>query len=462
MPRPLKPVSPNTLGGVIRSARQKQDLSLAQVAGEKYSTSLISQIERNRIEPSVESLEYLAERLHLSLEELMTLAHQSREPVTDESKLKSFDDTRVQASQLLAENRPRRASELLENLNMFQIPPFLRWRLIALRGQCNFSLRKFQLAQRDFLAAVAILPEAITQDQMLEAMTLRLHLAAATRELGQLEAAYGHYHDALAMMNASTPIQLVAEAHWGLTLVVFERANISPDDSNNAVTQADYAKAQKRIALNHAENARTLYRAIDEMLRVALLDCQIALIEQSLGNLSAARERLQRVLDTWLPTLDLNALASLQPPVRNMQQYRYSLKERANVVSAAACYLASVEHAEQFDDQALLHIQQALDAGEMSYILRRAEAYMLKGQILADRDIEDPEAEKAFRAAIHELEPTDRVAAKIRIHDILGRHLLKQGRDKEGDQELDKARSLANFPTTFSPTTSAEDALPYG
>jgi len=58
------------------------------------------------------------------------------------------------------------------------------------------------------------------------------------------------------------------------------------------------------------------------------------------------------------------------------------------------------------------------------------------------------------------LEPTDRVAAKIRAHDVLGRHLLKQGRGKEGDQELDKARSLANFPTTFSATTSAEDTLP--
>ncbi len=460
MPRPLKHVSPHTLGGIIRSARQKQDLSLAQVAGDKYSTSLISQIERNRIEPSVESLAYLAERLHLPLDELMALAQQSHETVTDESKFKSYDDKRVQASKLLAENRPRRALELLEDLNMSQIPPFLRWRLIALRGQCYFKLRKFQLAQRDFLAAVAILPETVTQDQSLEAIMLRLHLAAATRELGQLEAAYGHYQDALAIMNASTPVQLVAEAHWGMSLVVFELANNASDYNKNGVSQADYAIAQKQIALNHAQNARTLYNAIDEILRVALLDCQIALIEQSLGNLSAAHERLQKILDFWLPALDPKIFASLQPPADKMQQY--SLKERANVVSAAACYLASVEHAEQFEEQALVHIQQALDAGELSYILRRAEAYMLKGQILADRHLEDPEAEKAFRAAIHELEPTDRVAAKIRVHDILGRYLLKLGRDKEGDQELDIARRLANLHTTFSATISAEDTLPNG
>ncbi len=455
MPRPSKRVPPNTLGGVIRSARQNQNLSLAQVAGEKYSTSLISQIERNRIDPSIESLQYLAERLNLSLDELMILAQQFRETATEESTFKSFEDRRVQVSQLLADNRPRRALEQLQGLNMFHIPAFLRWRMIALRGQCYFALRQFQLAQQDFHSAVAILPEAVPQDQSLEALSLRLHLAAATRELGQLDAAFGQYQDALTMMNESTPVRFVAETHWGLALVVFELANNASNCSNNGPSQSDKVKAQKQIALQHAENARTLYNAIDETLRAALLDCQIALIAQSLGYLSAAGERLHKVLESWMPTLDEAApllSSSIADKIR-----QYSLKERANVVSAAACYLASVEHIEQQDDEALLHIQQALDAGKLSYTLRRAEAYMLKGQILADKNIHDPEAEQAFRAAIEELEPTNRVAAKIRAHDIFGRHLLKQGKGKEGDQELDKARHLANLQTTFSTATTAED-----
>ena len=455
MPRPSKRVSPNTVGGVIRTARQNQHLTLAQVAGEKYSTSLISQIERNRIEPSVESLHYLAERLDLPLDDLMALAQQYRETSTEENKFKSFDEKRAQASQLLADNRPRKALEQLQDLNMSQIPPFIRWRIIALRGQCYFSLRQFQLAQQGFLSAIAILPETVPQDQRLEALSLRLHLAASSRELSQLEAAHSQYNDALAMMNDSTPVRFVAEAHWGLALVFFQLANNPSNYSHSESSQSDKGKAQKQIALKHAENARTLYSSIDEILRAALLDCQIALIEQSLGHLKEAHERLQEVLKAWAPTID-EAVPSTLPPFTDKMR-RYSLKERANVVSAAACYLASVEHEERQDDAALTHIQQALDAGTLSYILRRAEAYMLKGQILADRKIDDPEAEKAFHAAIEELEPTDRVAAKIRVHDILGRHLLKQGRGEEGDQELDKARRLANITTTFSAITSAED-----
>jgi len=98
----------------------------------------------------------------------------------------------------------------------------------------------------------------------------------------------------------------------------------------------------------------------------------------------------------------------------------------------------------------------------LSYTLRRAEAYMLKGQILAEIDIQDPEVEQAFLAAIKELASTDRVAAKIRAHDILGRHLLKQGRLEEGDRELDQARRLAIIGTPFSATTPVEDSQSNG
>ena len=43
------------------------------------------------------------------------------------------------------------------------------------------------------------------------------------------------------------------------------------------------------------------------------------------------------------------------------------------------------------------------------------------------------------------MELTNLFAAKIRAHDILGRHVLKQEKDKEGDQGLDEARRLSNL-----------------
>jgi tetratricopeptide (TPR) repeat protein len=199
--------------------------------------------------------------------------------------------------------------------------------------------------------------------------------------------------------------------------------------------------------MSHAEDAAVLYRSTGETLRASLLDCQIGLIEQAMGNLNGARKRLRRVLETWTPTLD-----------EAVNTTPYSLKERANVVSAAACYLADVELADSHCQVAQGYVEQALEAGKQSYILRQAEAQMMLGQILEQIDVHDPKAEKAFREAIAVLEKTGRLAAQIRAHDLLGRHLLKKGLTKEGEKELNIARKLSNMPANFSSaTTSAED-----
>src|SRR5215469_5529775 len=99
MPRPSKQVSLETLGGRIRAARENLHLSLADVADGHYSTSLISQIERNRIEPSQESLRFLAHRLALPLEDLETLVQQDRAKEIEHSQCKLFEALRLEAAE---------------------------------------------------------------------------------------------------------------------------------------------------------------------------------------------------------------------------------------------------------------------------------------------------------------------------------------------------------------------------
>src|SRR5215472_700314 len=103
MPRPSKQVSLETLGGRIRAARENLHLSLADVANGHYSTSLISQIERNRIEPSQESLRFLAKRLELPLEDLITLAQQHRTKEIEHHQDKAFEELRLEAAKLFAQ-----------------------------------------------------------------------------------------------------------------------------------------------------------------------------------------------------------------------------------------------------------------------------------------------------------------------------------------------------------------------
>jgi transcriptional regulator with XRE-family HTH domain len=438
MPRPSKRVSPDTLGGRIRAARQELHLSLAEVAGDRYSTSLISQIERNRVDPSQESLRYLAERLQLPLDDLVALAQQQRNSEVEVSRYKLYEEQRLQAQQAIATGRPQDALSALADLPLTQIPLSTRWRLAALRGQANFNLRRFVAAQRDFLAAVAEKPESVPSDQHLEVMLLFLYLAASSRELGQLQDALTQYQNALKLMNIGTSLRYIAEAHWGLAFTAFELARQEADAS-----EAQQAPAElMQMALSHAESARTLYHAIGDELSAAALSCEIGLIQQAAGRLEEARSLLRGVLEQWQPRLS--------EPVESTPAGTRRRQERANVVSAAACYLAGVELEAGNSQDALSYVQQAEEAGRQSYILRRAEAAMMRGRILEAMSQQNPEcdgeeAEQAFRQAIRELEPTDRLAARILAHDLLGRHLLKKGKTREGERELNRARALSHY-----------------
>jgi transcriptional regulator with XRE-family HTH domain len=453
MPRPSKRVSPDTLGGRIRAARQEMRLSLAEVAGERYSTSLISQIERNRVDPSQESLHYLAERLQLPIEDLIVLAQQHRESEVEASRYKIYDERRLQAQQLLMSNRPHEALKSLEEVDLTQIPVQSRWRLAALRGQSYFNLREFRRAQNNFLYAVAEKPAVVPSEQVQEGMLLALHLAAASRELGQRDLAASYYETALSMMDASTSLRYIAEAHWGMALVLFEQARQLSDDRNSTYVQGPEAEA----ALAHAESARTLYQSIGDVLGAAALTCEMGLIEQAVGNLDGARKALRGVFDMWKP--------KLEEGVENTTAGKRRKQERANVVSAAACYLAGIELEAGNYEAARAYVEQAQEAGKESYIVRRAEALMMLGKILEAQSAEHPEcdgtaAEEAFQQAINELEKTERVAAKIKALDLLGRHLLKKGKVAEGEKVLDRARRLSQFVPTESAISPESDNVP--
>jgi transcriptional regulator with XRE-family HTH domain len=447
MPRPSKHVSPETLGGRIRAAREHLQLSLADVAHGHYSTSLISQIERNRIEPSQESLRFLAERLDLPLKDLETLAQQHRTEEIENHQYKSFEELRLAASELLAKKDSMHALMLLNGLSFPSIPTMQRWRLAALRGQCYFEQRKFLKAQHDFVYAVNEQPrlDGLPPEQKQELLLLHLHLAGAYRELWQLEAALEQYKITLHYVNSDTPFGYVAEVHWGMALIAYAQAKQA---SNTFQYSHTIREKHLHAALEHAENARFLYRSIGAQIRADTVTCHIAHIEWKLGAIDKVRHSLQEVLSTWAPVLDE------LPNASNKQQ-----QEIANIVSSAAYSLASIELEALHFDQALLYTDQALEAGKRSYKLRRADAYLLRGRILAAINLRDPQIEQAFRRATEELQDTDRIAARVSAHVRFGQYLLKIGKEAEGEQQLEQARLLSDLASISSPAlTETEES----
>ena len=440
MPRPPKHVPPDTLGGRIRETREKLGLSLANVAADRYSTSLISQIERNRVEPSLDSLHFLSEQLCIPLEELKQLALQQRDIEAQEQEVQHYTMLYQEATQALLVKRSHDALRMLENLHFPHILPALRWRIVALRGHCYFNVREFLNAEKDFLYALAEKPLYVPTNLRSEVVALHQHLAATLRELDQPDAAFEQFQFALNMMDSGTSLNYVAETHWGMSLIAFQRAkkSICPHEKEE----------QFQLSCTHAETARTLYRSIGDGIKAALLTCHIGLIQQAQGQLQDARTELQKLLETWWPELEKTANDSEDDTRR--------LRELGNLVSATACSLAGIELEAVCANDALRYVQKAIYAGEFSNKLRQAEAQMMYGRVLElQKDMN--EAEAAFRNACDLLEDTDRLAARIRAHDLLGRHLLKNGKPEEGEKELDQARLLSHQATAFSSSTIVVD-----
>ncbi|HEX7733686.1 MAG TPA: helix-turn-helix transcriptional regulator [Ktedonobacteraceae bacterium] len=450
MPRPSKRVAPDTLGGRLRSARQNLHLSLADVAGNRYSTSLISQIERNRVDPSTESLHYLAERLQLPYEDLQILARQHRESETEATLYREYEAKHAEINQLLVRRQPAQALTHFNDkaFKLDQLPLFLRWRTLALRGQAFFEQREFSKAQRDFQSSLTIMPASVSDEHQLEVIKLRLHMAEATRELNQFEQALEYYREALHTMDASTALRYIAEAHWGIALVYYNQGRAELlQDSNKTDGQNLLQEAWQ-----HAEDARTLYNSIADHLNADLLQCQMAQIEQAQNKITRGKQRLLTVLTTW------------QPGLQNETSDHHPRKaDRANVVSAAACYLASIECQAHDFENALKYIEIAINAGLNSYKVRQAEAFMMKGQILEvlhaqqTSDSHDPAITESYKKAIDSLKDTGRKGIMSQAHYEFGRYLLSVGQREQGDQEMEIARGLAGIPSNFHAMQQSAD-----
>ncbi len=444
MPRPSKHVSPDTLGGRIRAAREDLHLSLADVANGHYSTSLISQIERNRVDPSQESLRFLAERLNLSFEDLESLAQQHRESEVEARQYRSFEDLRHEATQLLKNKDASKALSLLQSLHFAQIPTLQRWRIAALRGQSYYEHKQYSQAVQDFIYAINELPkqDTLSAEQRHELMLLHLHLAASYRHLG-LDEALTQYQITLRMINNETPFGYVAETHWGMSIIAFVKAYKLKEQPH---TSDAYRKQLLQTALEHAENARVLYRSIHDPLRESLVRCHIAQIDKELGNIESVQNNLSQLIETW-------ATAGYVPHQNNGTNGTNGTAEtpsdrqnRANIVSAAACTLAGIAIERGNYTQANTYATQALEAAEKSNPRRQADAQIIYGRLL-EATSEADQAEGAYRHATDILDATEHIDARIYAHIYLGSMLVKRGKLEEGQAELAQARQLSELVT---------------
>lgn len=138
------PTISKVLGDRIREARRELQMTQNELAGNDYSISYISAVERNKIRPSLRALAFLASKLNVQLSDLLAgnqdeFGEAATVVAASESDLQ---DTLAQCQMALAAHQPQSVVGRLEALRDSTTLPSLRTQINLLLGEAYIALGK--------------------------------------------------------------------------------------------------------------------------------------------------------------------------------------------------------------------------------------------------------------------------------------------------------------------------------
>ncbi len=281
-------------GNRIREARRRRGWTQVQLAGDRYTASYISALEKGATRASMAALGYLAQRLNMPVDAF----------VRDE--LPAWE--RMEADLLLASAQYPAAVDAYTNLLDRPLPEVERALVLRGRAEAYCYLHRGGDALADASAARPILAGA---DRRMDAAYATYWLAYAHYQLDNTDEARGLIQQVLAEVRAGLSVQ--ADFHLRLLTAL---ANIDGvegryrqalsyleegrhladvlDDRRRAtflfsLAQAAAQAGDHEAALRSGSAALTLYQAADAERDVASLRNSLALTHLELGNSARAR-----------------------------------------------------------------------------------------------------------------------------------------------------------------------------
>lgn len=283
-------IMPTALGDRIRDARRNLNMTQGELAGDDYSVSYISAIERNKIRPSLRALAWIANRLTVNLSDLLATdgvlsADQAQNATAEEAihhafaqarialTLNRFEDARtalteiqetiakpshlMECNELLARayigmNMGQEARELLEeNLNIVQnIDLIAQETSRNLLGQAYVSLDMYMAAVECHRQCLAAITANVVRDPVFK-MDVLFNLGVDYLMLGQNEKAIEQFNEAVKVGRfIVNPVEL-AQTYWQIA------AEYRREGSAHLATRYD-TLAQENLRM--ANNRRTLTR----------------------------------------------------------------------------------------------------------------------------------------------------------------------------------------------------------
>lgn len=332
--------APAVLGDRLRELRRQVNMTQGDLAGNDYSVSYISAIERNKIRPSMRALAWLASRLGVQLADLLAgdlaqLAESSTLLVASENDIQvvlaqaqmdladhSYQDARDRLLQireaatlpsqrtilglLLGEayiglNQANEAKEILElNLTLTrEIDPEMHERSRNLLGVAFNRMAMHMLAAECHRQCLAAIDSNIIRDPSFELSVLN-NLGSDYMQLGQ-------YNDAITAFSRATTLgqrlqtpQAIARLYWEISEQYRMEGQIP-----QAQRYADMASEHLRAAAN-----RQIFAQVQSSLGLAFAEQNMN--EEAEQTLAQARELAERAGDFHGESVALASLSRVQ------------------------------------------------------------------------------------------------------------------------------------------------------
>jgi len=448
------------IGERVRQARFAARLTQQELAGDRYSKSYISAVERGKMTPSLQALGWLAERLGQPMSfflgentgDLSGLA--SAGGPNDRERQQREEEARQmlqEAERLIRGEEPAKALETLHveaNEPPKDLPRFDQPRWYWLVGWALIRQGKFQDAlgwseQGLKLAETLLAQAAPAQQAPLHEVAERLRnfVGGCYYHLDQPEVALEHHYRCLMAITDGYV------THPEVRLLIYR----SLGNDHLMVGHHDRAIGFYQRAVKEAEN-------MNEPHQVGLALWGLGFVYKASGDLYRAKTSLEKALDIMGRLGDLYAVSQLRSMVGlaliELKEYGEAEKhlrrgletaERINNVHARAVALGCLAklHLAKGDlEQALTRAQEGISVarqggdrqsqGQIEQTL--AEVYEAKHDAAA--------AEQAYQAALATFSPTQDGEFIGRAHEGYGKLLAAQGRPKEAYEQMRLAREI--------------------
>lgn len=450
-----------TIAERVRTARIAANKTQQQLAGDTYSKSYISAVERGKMTPSVQALGVLAERLGLPMSyflgesdvDLSALAESTAQlrSTPERERIAREESLGLMLSEvegLIRQRDPDTALEKLgtaETVNELSTTQRPRWYLLhgwawLLKHQQHEAIASLEkgLNLAEQLRAQAPLSQKAQLAEMAE--RLRCFLGSAYYELGQPEMALEYHRRSLQAMNdgvvTDPELKLrlyMALGHDYLLLNRYSDAINFYEQASKQASDAEHLDSQAAIYWRlglAAKDSGDLYRArtnlqkalvafeLQENMRLAAqLRSLFGQVLVNLGKYQEAEENLRQSLDAASRTGDVFTRGITLSNFASMHTAR---GEHDKAIETAREGLKVVKESKDQRTEGQLH-------------LTLAQAHEAKGDHKA--------AEKELQSAISVFEKTGDKDLIGRAHEQYGKFLADQNRFQEAYDHMRSARA---------------------